>query len=92
MKKLSIVALLAALFLRGGASRSIQGSTDGSLAASVSGCRRIVAGHNGRIDARPSISGGLGLVIRLPLHGKTSTSGDQRAEVAKPEPLIRPIA
>lgn len=64
--------LLAALYLHGEASRSILGSIDSSLAASVSRCRRIVAGHSGHIDAAPSVSGGLGLVIGLPLHGMTA--------------------
>ncbi len=56
--------LLAALFLHGSQAPRLP---HGGLGADVACCRRIVEAHGGHIEAAPSVWGGLGLAIRLPL-------------------------
>ena len=59
--------LLAALFLHGSQLPNLPNLPESGLGPDVASCRRIVAAHGGHIDTAPSVWGGLGLAIRLPL-------------------------
>lgn len=85
--------LLAALYQHGAQGASTGGAaieaTYGALAASVASCRRIVAAHEGRIDAllpaglgAAAGSEAAGLRIRLPLHAPAPPARSARAAAA----------